>query len=224
MPAVASCPWNANVTAWLNQPLRSGGRTGIAFITWGAVASYLNPKELTPLALPARSVQEPTTEDAAASGPAYVGSEQDAMPEVASVPAKPTVSGWLYQPLASGARPAEAPVTCGAVASYSRPSDRTVVLPALSEHEPLTAPRSSSGPAYVFGAAHESSPEVVSTPLNDTETGWLYQPFPSGPLAGVAATCGPVASYLSASEATPRLPALSTQVPFTATEPLSGPE
>src|SRR5436305_4007525 len=121
MPAVASCPWNANVTAWLNQPLRSGGRTGIAFITWGAVASYLNPKELTPLALPARSVQEPTTEDAAASGPAYVGSEQDAMPEVAPVPAKPTASGWLYQPVAAGGRPARAPGHRGAVAAFAWP-------------------------------------------------------------------------------------------------------
>src|SRR6266536_3056397 len=94
------------------------------------------------------------------------------------------------------------------------PSDRAVVLPALSEHEPATEAPSSSGPAYVFGAAHESSPEVVSTPPNETETGWLYQPFASGPLAGVAATCGPVPSYFSRSDATPRLPALSTQVPL----------
>src|SRR5438874_9212627 len=105
MPAVASSPWNAKVTGWLYKPSLSGGRTATAFVTPGAVASYLNPKALVPLALPARSLHEPLTEAAAASGPEYVGWVQESMPEVASVPAKPIVTAWLYQPFTSEARP-----------------------------------------------------------------------------------------------------------------------
>ena len=50
------------------------------------------------------------------SGPEYVALVQPSMPEVASTPLKVTVSAWLYQPFASGARPGVA-ATCGAVAS-----------------------------------------------------------------------------------------------------------
>jgi hypothetical protein len=47
-----------------------------------------------------------------------VGALHASTPEVASEPAKETTSAWLYQPLASAARAALAPVTVGAVASY----------------------------------------------------------------------------------------------------------
>ncbi len=44
------------------------------------------------------SVQPPLTVAAPLSGLPYVTEEQPAMPEVASVPLQPIVTGWLYQP------------------------------------------------------------------------------------------------------------------------------
>ena len=38
-PEVASTPVNANVTGWLYQPLKSGGRLGNAPVIFGGVAS-----------------------------------------------------------------------------------------------------------------------------------------------------------------------------------------
>ena len=68
-----------------------------------------------PLWLPARSLQVPLTEAAALSGPPYVTWVQPpaAMPDVASVPAKATPTGWLNQPFASVGRAGLAPVDLG---------------------------------------------------------------------------------------------------------------
>jgi hypothetical protein len=54
--------------------------------------------------LPALSVQLPATVALGASGPAYViAGVHEAMPEKAA-PANEKETGWLYQPLQSGAR------------------------------------------------------------------------------------------------------------------------
>ena len=61
-------------------------------------------------------------------------------------------------------------------------------------------------------------------PAKVTVSAWLYQPFESGLRAGVAVTCGPVASYMSAKARTVVLPATSRQEPLTEASDLSGPE
>ena len=70
----------------------------------------------------------------------------------------------------------------------------------------------------------ESTPDVASVPEKLTVRGRSYQPFASGPRAGVTVVAGPVESYLSGSEAVAALPALSRQEPLTEAPPLSGPE
>ena len=81
----------------------------------GAVASYLIESEVA-AALPARSVHVPLTTAAPLSGPEYPADEHAPIPDRPSVPDEVTVSGWLYQPFASGARSAVA-VAEGAVLS-----------------------------------------------------------------------------------------------------------
>lgn len=54
-----------------------------------------------------------------------------------------------------------------------------------------------SGPPYVV-EVQPARPEVASEPLNVIPTGWLYQPFASGPRLGEApVTLGGVASFLT---------------------------
>src|SRR5215467_11565754 len=66
-------------------------------------------------------------------------------------------------------------------------------------------------------------PEVASVPLYCTVSGRLYQPFESGLRPRVPVTdVGAVASYLSAKEPVPVLPALSVHVPPTDAAPSSG--
>jgi hypothetical protein len=67
------------------------------------------------------------------------------MPAVASVPEKPTVSAWLYQPLLSAGRLPVA-VAAGGVASYLKGRLAVVTLPALSVQEPPTEVLPLSGP------------------------------------------------------------------------------
>ena len=70
----------------------------------------------------------------------------DAIPEVASLPAKETVIGFEYQPFASGPRASDAPAA-GAVASYlSANASGALVLPAASRHTPATDAEPLSGP------------------------------------------------------------------------------
>jgi hypothetical protein len=66
---------------------------------------------------------------------------------------KLTVSAWLYQPFLSAIRDGVA-VAWGAVASYFSPYDAEPLLPALSVHEPFTAPVALSGPEYVLSPSH----------------------------------------------------------------------
>ena len=110
------------------------------------------------------------------------------------MPAKPTVSAWLYQPFESGARLGVA-VTTGPVASYWKlKALLALVLPARSRHVPLTVPVGSSGPEYVV-CVHVSIPDVASVPAKVTVNAWLYQPFESGLRDGLEpVTCGAVES------------------------------
>src|SRR5918999_1411190 len=223
MPDVPSCPWNARSIARLFQPFASGGRAGVAPVTTGAVASYPRASDRVAL-LPATSVHEPVTAAVAASGPPYgFAGSQEPRPEVASLPAKLTVSGRLYQPFASGARLGVA-VTCGAVESYLSGRDADPMLPALSTQVPATAAVALSGPEYVSCASQESSVEVASPPVKPTATGATYQPLGRGARAGAAVTVGAVASYLSVSAPAAEFPARSRQAPLTLAEAASGPE
>ncbi len=70
----------------------------------GGVASYLNAGDVPPARLPALSVHVPLTVVLVVSGPGYVTSVHEAMPEPPSLPWKVTRTGWLYQPLLSGGR------------------------------------------------------------------------------------------------------------------------
>jgi hypothetical protein len=116
------------------------------------------------------------------------------MPEVPSVPAKPTVSAWLYQSFKSGAREGVA-VTTGPVESYWKLKLlAALVFPARSRQVPETEPVASSGPEYVV-CVQDSMPEVPSVPANVIVNAWLYQPFESGFREGTElVTCGSVES------------------------------
>src|SRR6266513_2933866 len=116
MPETASEPWNATSTGWLYQPFASAARPG-AGETPGAVASYWNESALAVETFPALSVQVPVAEAEPESGPEYVRLVQEAIPDVASVPATVTPTAWLYHPFASGARCALISVAVGGVAS-----------------------------------------------------------------------------------------------------------
>src|SRR6188472_4792494 len=114
MPDVASVPLQLIETGRLYQPSWSAGRAAET-ATVGGVESYCKPKS-SPALLPALSVHVPWTEAFAPSGPAYVGDEHDAIPEVASEPLKATPTEWLNQPFESGVRAVVALVTAGGVA------------------------------------------------------------------------------------------------------------
>src|ERR671922_843221 len=126
-----------------------------------------------------------------------------------SLPWKVTVTAWLCQPFASGAR-AE-PVAPGAVASYFSASDAGAVFPALSLHVPLTVVPAVSGPAYVASGEQESTPDVPSVPVKPPWSAWLYQPFASTPRDGVAVADGGVLSILNVFETVETPPSLSAR-------------
>src|SRR5262245_3745155 len=218
-PSVAS---KVTVRAWLNQPLESAARPGVAEVA-GAVASYFTGS-VALLAFPAWSRQVPETAAVALSGPEYVfGASQDASPETLSVAANVTPTGALYQPFALAARPGVA-VSCGPVASYFRANERGETFPARSRQEPLTDAPALSGPEYVFAASQTSRPEVVSEPAKASESAWLYQPLTSPARLGVMLACGAVSSYFSVNVLVPlTLAAASVHVPVSATEGSSGP-
>src|SRR5215475_990008 len=132
-PDVPSVPENETVSAWLYQPFESGPREGVP-ATEGAVESYWN-EAVAGSTLPALSVQEPLTAALPVSGPEYVFcGVHDAIPDMPSVPPKETVTGWSYQPFASGPRPSVAEAF-GAVESYASGNAAVATLPALSWHE-----------------------------------------------------------------------------------------
>src|SRR5436190_1404052 len=145
MPDGASVPWKAHRTAWFHQPFWSAARSGVASVTFGAVASYLIGT--LPLAeLPAMSRHLPPTLPAPVSGPGYGTVSQLAMPDVASFPWKAMLTEWFHQPFLSAARDGAAPVTFGAVASYLIEVVPVFELPATSRQSPLTVPVALSGP------------------------------------------------------------------------------
>jgi hypothetical protein len=60
--------------------------------------------------------------------------------------------------------------------------------------------------------------------VNVTSTGWLYQPFASGPRDAEPETLGPLASYRNETDWDAEwLPALSVQLPETEADEESGP-
>ena len=120
---------------------------------------------------------------------------QDASPDVESVPVNVIPTGWLYQPSWSACRATPAPVTTGGVESYLIATPVELTLPALSVQLAPTEPEGPSGPLYV-PELQEAIPERPSLPLAVNPTGWLYQPFASGPRASDAKTLGGVESYL----------------------------
>jgi hypothetical protein len=109
---------------------------------------------------------------------------------------KLNVTGWLYQPLWSGRREAVHPVMVGGAASYLRATLAGAVFPALSIQLPLTLALGLSGPLYVV-EVHEVKPEIDHPPINETGTGWLYQPSESGGRARMALAVGLEASTFS---------------------------
>ena len=154
------------------------------------------------------------------SGPLYVVDVQEAIPDPPSLPRYVTVTGWLYQPSLSGGRSGLTPSTDGAPASYWIGTPALPTLPALSvqlAETPLPPPN--------VPELQLATPERLSLPRAAKPTGWLYQPFESGPRASETETAGGVASYLMLGDerAALTLPALSEQVPVSVTPPVSGP-
>jgi hypothetical protein len=94
------------------------------------------------------------------------------------------------------------------------------VLPALSVQLAATDPPPPNVPEL-----QDAIPERLSEPLAWKSTGWLYQPFESGPRESETETDGRVASYLIGPKLVWPLafPALSVQEPENEAEALSGP-
>src|SRR5207248_6486683 len=104
----------------------------VTFVTRGGVESYLSASVADDW-LPAWSVHAPVSEIPALSGPWYcTGLLHDAMPEVASVPANLTETGWLYQPCAFGGRAGAASVEGGVASYFSDSAAGALTLPAMS--------------------------------------------------------------------------------------------
>ena len=66
-------------------------------------------------------------------------------PDVRSVPEKLTVTGFRYQPFASGGRSTDAEIV-GGVASYLNETTVLLVFPAKSVHVPVTETDEPSAP------------------------------------------------------------------------------
>jgi hypothetical protein len=132
-------------TGWLYQSPESG-RRGRDTETIGPEASYLNTALSAVAVLPALSVQLPRIVLLSMSGPAYViGAVHEAMLENA-VPVVVAMTGWVYQPLVSGARDRSTDAD-GFDSSYWNWALVPVpVLPAVSVQLPATVAFSASGP------------------------------------------------------------------------------
>ena len=127
---------------------------------------------------PALSVQLPPPD------PGIVPPEHDAIPERLSLPLAPKSTGWLYQLPESGPRESEM-LTDGGVASYliGPKLAGALVFPALSVQVPENEALAVSGPPYP-APLQFAIPDVASVPVKLIPTGWLYQPFESGPRSG----------------------------------------
>src|SRR5437870_4182654 len=130
MPEPPSEPWKTTWTAWLYQPLLSGGRSKVMLSIEGPDESYFTDTPAEPV-FPAASVQLAPDE------PGIVPEEHDAIPERLSLPLALKSTGWLYQSPKSGPRDKEMP-TDGGVASYliGPKFAGALVLPAWSVHVP----------------------------------------------------------------------------------------
>ena len=133
-----------------------------------------------------------------------------------------TIRRALNQPFAFGWREGVA-VACGAVSSYFSPKDALRRFPAWSVQLPASDAVALSGPEYSGGWTHETPPDTGSVPVKLTESGARYQPAALGARAGVAVTCGAVASYLTTTERGATLPARSRQAPLMVAVAESGP-
>jgi hypothetical protein len=130
------------------------------------------------------------------------------------LPAKLTATARLYQPFASAPRAGDG-VTDGAVASYwkemlfgAETSPAPLVHVALAEAEP------ESGPENVTEA--QVTPDTDPVPVAVICTGWLYQPFESGPRAKFSAvTVGVVVSNLIVTDLPVMVPSVSVTVQAT---------
>ncbi len=71
---------------------------------------------------------------------------QAAIPDVRSVPAKLTVTGFRYQPFPSGGRSMEGETVGGGRVVLERHGSRLLALPALSVHVPVTDTEAPSAP------------------------------------------------------------------------------
>ena len=220
MPEVASVPLQLIETGRLYQPSWSAGRAGLT-ATVGGVASYCRPKSSEAL-FPAKSVQLPWAVALAPSGPAYMSDEHEAIPEVASVPCQSSRTALLYQPFASGTRPAVASVTAGGAASYLTRYASDELLPARSVHVTLRLVPVVSGPEYVVDV-HETPPESESAPLPEIEIGVRYQPAAFGARAGTAVVVGAAVSIRTTNAADELFPAMSVQLPLSVDAAVSGP-
>ena len=128
---------------------------------------------------------------------------------------KPTVSEALYQPFAFGClRGSRTPV--GAVASYLRGRMPALPFPALSRHVPLTTAETAVGARRSSSrwAGVESREHVAAVKLTVERR---VEPTVDVRAAreGVTVADGPVASYLSGSDATPSVTRSVQQVPLT---------
>src|ERR671924_1479785 len=118
MIEVASSAVKSTESGALYQPFPFGGLEAVA-VAVGAVASYFTAREAVP-AFPALSRQVPETAADAESGPEYaLAASQESTVEVASVAAKLTESGALYQPLPFGWREGVAVATGAGGADFS---------------------------------------------------------------------------------------------------------
>src|SRR6188508_2520441 len=115
------------------------------------------------------------------------------------------------------------PATDGAVASYLRSNGGAAArFPATSMQDPATDAAALPGPPYELWV-QLATPDMSSTPVKATRTGWLYQPPASGGRdAAPTIALGAVASYWRPNAVRPTFPALSTHVPETAPVRLSG--
>src|SRR5262245_43944528 len=134
------------------------------------------------------------------------------MPERLSLPEAAKSTGWLYQLPESGPRESDT-LTEGGVASYLKPKlPPFATFPALSEHVPLKDPLEVSGPLYV-SELHDAIPDVASDAFTLIPSGWLYQPFASGPRALIPEMTGGVESFFTEAVVLPvKLPFASVNV------------
>jgi hypothetical protein len=165
-PESAAVQWI--VTSPRNQRPLSGAVVGTPARSGAVVSMRIGPTVVLARS-PALSTAVPVTSWSAASPVTVWSGVQLAIPDVASVQSKWTVTSWLYQPTAFGGVVAE-PVIRGATVSIASGPTRTLaVLPATSTAVPVTdwsRPSRSS----VIGAGQVLMPDSASEQVKTTRT------------------------------------------------------